>query len=191
MRHQVAKRKLGKKSAHRTAMFRNMSASLIEHGRINTTLHKAKELRTVADKLVTIGKENTLHARRKAFNFLRNRDAVQKLFNEVAPAFAKRNGGYTRIYQTVTRVGDAAKMAIIEYLNEDLLTAKVEGKIEDPKSKKKADKKKDAKKKEAKVKKEAKPKKTPKLAKETKKSVVKKAEPKQARKRQVQGTKGK
>jgi large subunit ribosomal protein L17 len=141
MRHQVAGRKLGKKTAHRLAMLRNMSASLIKHGRITTTLPKAKELRKVADKLVTLGKANSLHARRQAFDFLRNRDAVQKLFAEIAPAFAKRMGGYTRIYHMGSRAGDAAKMAIIEYLQEDILTAKVEGTIADDTKKKTAKKK--------------------------------------------------
>jgi len=136
MRHQVAHRKLGRKTAHRKAMFRNMATSLIKHERITTTLHKAKELRKFADQLVTIGKENTLHARRRAFDLLRDRDMVQKLFSTIAPSFSKRSGGYTRIYRLNHRVGDAAQMAAIEYLQEDLLTAKVEGKVEDKKGKK-------------------------------------------------------
>jgi len=154
MRHQVAGRKLGRKSAHRLAMFSNMAASLIDKGRIKTTLHKAKELRKIADKLVTLGKTNTLHTRRQAFNLLRNNDAVRKLFAEIAPSFEKRAGGYTRIYHLGTRVGDAAKMAYIEYLSEDLLTAKVEGKVADKgkktKSKAKAKKQADAEEKSAK-----------------------------------------
>lgn len=139
MRHQVSGRKLGRKTAHRTAMFRNMASSLIEHGQIQTTLHKAKELRKIADKLVTLGKEDSLHARRQAFDMIRNRDAVKKLFDVVAPAFDKRKGGYTRIVKIGTRLGDAAKMAVIEYLSEDILAAKVEGKVSDaPKKAKKA-----------------------------------------------------
>lgn len=170
MRHQVAGRKLGKKTAHRLAMLRNMSTSLIKHGRIKTTLPKAKELRKVADKLITLGKANTLHARRQAFDFLRSRDAVQKLFAEIAPAFTKRMGGYTRIYHMGSRAGDAAKMAIIEYLAEDILTAKVDGTVtEDTAKKKKTDKKKVTKKAKAETKA---PKKE---AKTEKKTTVKKA----------------
>lgn len=163
MRHQVSGRKLGRKTAHRTAMFRNMASSLIEHGQIQTTLHKAKELRKIADKLVTLGKENSLHARRQAFDMIRNRDAVKKLFDVVAPAFDTRKGGYTRIVKIGTRLGDAAKMAVIEYLSEDMLAAKVEGKVKEPAKKTKAKKatKKAAPKKEAAEKKEPKAKKAP------------------------------
>lgn len=136
MRHQSAGRKLGRKSAHRQAMLRNMVASLIEHGKIKTTLPKAKELRSVAERMVTLGKKNSLHARRQAFDFMRNKDAVKKLFDQIAPAFEKRAGGYTRIFQLGSRAGDAAKMALIEFLSEDLLSAKVEGKISDEAGKK-------------------------------------------------------
>jgi len=127
MRHQVAGRKLGRKSAHRKAMFQNMVASLIKYGRIRTTLHKAKELRPIADKMVSIGKENSLHARRRAFDFMRNRDAVVRLFEVIAPAFAGRKGGYTRIYHADVRPGDAAPMALVEYLAEDI--EKIEPKV--------------------------------------------------------------
>ena len=127
MRHQVAGRKLGRKSAHRKAMFQNMVASLIKYGRIRTTLHKAKELRPIADKMVSIGKENSLHARRRAFDFMRNRDAVVRLFELIAPAFAGRKGGYTRIYHADVRPGDAAAMALVEYLAEDI--EKIEPKV--------------------------------------------------------------
>ena len=140
MRHQTAGRKLGRKSAHRNAMFRNMVSSLIEHGKIKTTLHKAKELRGVAERMVTLGKKNTLHARRQAFDYMRSKDAVKKLFDEIAPAFEKRAGGYTRILKLGHRAGDAAKMALIEFLSEDLLSARVEGKVLD-KPKKKVEKK--------------------------------------------------
>ena len=165
MRHQVSGRKLGRKTAHRLAMLSNMSASLIKYGRIKTTIQKAKELRSVADRLVTLGKENTLHAKRRAFDMLRNRDAVVKLFAEIAPAFAERHGGYTRIYHTGHRVGDAAKMAIIEYLQDDLLSAKVTGQVVDKKEKKKPVKK-------AAVKKEAKA-----AAPKPKRTVAKKSTP--------------
>lgn len=120
MRHQISGRKLGKDTAERMAMFRNMAASLIKYGRIKTTLDRAKELRKFAERLVTLGKKNTRHAKRQAFDFLRQRDVVKKLFAEVAPAFSARHGGYTRIYRLGTRVGDAAKVAMIEYLSEVL-----------------------------------------------------------------------
>lgn len=135
MRHRIAGRKLGRKSSHRRMMFRHMAASLIEHGKIRTTLPKAKELRRVAERLVTLGKSNTVRARRRAFDFIRNRRAVQKLFGEVAPAFENRAGGYTRIYRLGTRAGDAAGMAIIEFLHEDLLSARVAGKVVEKKKK--------------------------------------------------------
>lgn len=121
MRHRLAGRKLGKKTAHRWAMFRNLASSLIQHGRIRTTLPRAKELRRIAEQLVTLSKNDTLHTRRQAFDFIRNRDAVVKLFSFIAPAFKTRSGGYTRIYRTGrTRPGDQSKMAYIEYLQEDL-----------------------------------------------------------------------
>lgn len=139
MRHQVAGKKLGRKSAHRDAMFRNMAISLIEHGRITTTIQKAKELRGFAERLVGLGKSGTLHDRRLAFDRLRSRDAVQKLFQEIAPAFKARNGGYTRIFKMATRHGDAAQMAMIEYLREDMPKVAAEGKAE-KKSKAKTEK---------------------------------------------------
>lgn len=127
MRHNVAGRKLGKKSTHRLAMFRNMAASLIDKGRIKTTLPRAKELRPIADNLVTLGKDDSLHSRRLAFDMIRNRNAVQKLFSQVAPSFKERKGGYTRIYRTDFRHGDSAPMAYIEYLNEDLMAFEISG----------------------------------------------------------------
>lgn len=120
MRHQLAGRKLGRPTAHRWAMFRNMATALIEHGRIRTTLTRAKELRRIAEQLITLGKKNTVHARRQAFDFVRDRVVVQKLFDQITPAFKGRNGGYTRIMHLGTRPGDASPMALIEYLSEDL-----------------------------------------------------------------------
>lgn len=127
MRHQVAGRKLGRTTSHRKAMFRNMVVSLIEKGRIKTTLQRAKELRKIADNLVSLGKENTLHAKRQAFDLIRDRRAVQKLFSSIAPAFKERKGGYTRIFHEGNRHGDAAAMAFIEYLKEDLLSFTIGG----------------------------------------------------------------
>lgn len=143
MRHEVAHRKLGRTTTHRLAMLRNMANSLIRQERIQTTLPKAKELRSFAEKLVTIGKHNDLAAKRRAFALLRDRNSVQKLFSQIAPSFEKRNGGYTRIYRLGYRVGDAAPLALIEYLQEDRLSAKVEGKVKEtkPKEKKKESKK--------------------------------------------------
>lgn len=99
------------------ALLANLAASLILHDRIETTLPKAKELRSLADRLVTLGKRKTLHARRRAVAMIRNRDAVHKLFEDVAARFADRNGGYTRILKLGWRHGDAAPMAVIEYLS--------------------------------------------------------------------------
>ena len=107
-------RKLGRPTDHRIAMMRGMVTALLENGRIETTLYRAKELRSVADKMVTLGKKNTLHSRRQALAFITKEDVVSKLFSEIAPRYESRNGGYTRIIKTGPRRGDAAEMAIIE-----------------------------------------------------------------------------
>lgn len=116
MRHHVAGRKLGVKTAHRLAMLSNLASSLVIHNKIETTLPRAKELKRLADKVVTLSKRGTVHATRKARQILRNRDAVTKAFKELPERFAKRNGGYTRILKLGFRHGDNAPMAIIEYL---------------------------------------------------------------------------
>jgi large subunit ribosomal protein L17 len=116
MRHRVAGRKLSRHSQHRTLMFRNMLVSLIEHERLRTTLAKAKELRKWAEKIVTLGKKDSLHARRLAFALLRNEDIVKKLFAEIVPRFKDRQGGYTRIYKLGWRTGDAAPLSLIEWV---------------------------------------------------------------------------
>ena len=116
MRHNVHGRKLGRTSAHRTAMFRNQLASLIEHERIRTTLAKAKELRPLAEKMVTQGKKDTLHARRTVGRMIPDRGKVTKLFDEIAPRFADRPGGYTRITKLGPRKGDGAEMAVLEFV---------------------------------------------------------------------------
>jgi len=116
MRHRVAGRKLSRHSQHRSLMFRNMLVSLIEHERLKTTLAKAKELRKVAEKIVTLGKKDSLHARRLAFAILRNEDIVKKLFTEIVPRFKDRQGGYTRIYKLGWRAGDAAPLSLIEWV---------------------------------------------------------------------------
>ena len=117
MRHLKQGRKLGRTTAHRKALLRNLATALLEHERIITTEPKAKELRRVADKLVTLGKRGSLHARRQALQTVQSTTVVQKLFNEIAPRFAERQGGYTRILRLGYRPGDAAAMAVIELVD--------------------------------------------------------------------------
>ncbi|MGA2410294.1 MAG: 50S ribosomal protein L17 [Candidatus Binataceae bacterium] len=115
MRHLNQGRKLNRTSSHRKALFRNLVLSLIEHERIKTTDAKAKELRRYADRMVTLGKRGDLSARRLAFAFMQSRDAVKKLFDEIAPRFKERAGGYTRVVKFGVRRGDAAPLSIIEF----------------------------------------------------------------------------
>jgi large subunit ribosomal protein L17 len=117
MRHLKQGRKLGRTTAHRRALLRNLATALLEHERIVTTEPKAKELRRVADKLVTLGKRGDLHARRQALEVVRSNAVVRKLFNDIAPRFAERNGGYTRVLRLGYRPGDAAAMAVIELVD--------------------------------------------------------------------------
>lgn len=117
MRHRKAGRKLNKKPAHRKAMFANMATSLLRHERIQTTTPKAKELRAVADKLVTLAKRGDLHARRQAARLINDNEVLTKLFGELAQRFADRPGGYTRVLQIGPRRGDNAPMAIIELVD--------------------------------------------------------------------------
>ncbi len=146
MYHGAGYRKLGKKTAHRLAMFANMASSLIEHERIETTVPKAKELRRFVERLVTKGKGGSDNDRRVALSMLRNTKAVEKLFGSLAPRFKDRNGGYIRILKTAqTRLGDAAPMALIEFVDYVL-----------PSSKSAEDKKKAAAEKKAKAKESAK-----------------------------------
>jgi large subunit ribosomal protein L17 len=114
MRHKIAGKRLGRTTSHRMAMFRNMVTSLFEHERIVTTVEKAKEVRPIAEKMITLGKRGDLHARRQALSFIRSKDVVDKLFTEIKDKFADRKGGYTRILKTGVRKGDCASMAIIE-----------------------------------------------------------------------------
>ena len=107
-------RKLGRTTDHRMAMLRGMVTLLLETGKVDTTLTRAKEIRCLADKMITLGKTNTLHTRRQALEFITKEDVVTKVFNEIAPKYADRNGGYTRIIQTGPRRGDAAPMAMLE-----------------------------------------------------------------------------
>ena len=114
MRHKKIGRRLGRDSSHRKAMFRNMAASLIEHESISTTLPKAKELRRTLEPLITLAKEDNVSKRRMAFNKIRNKAAVGKLFNEIGPRFKDRPGGYLRILKKGSRPGDSAPMALIQ-----------------------------------------------------------------------------
>jgi len=116
MRHRMRGRKLGRSPAHRKALFRNQLASLVREERIKTTLHKAKELRPIAEKMVTQGKRDTLHARRLVNRWLPERLLVKKLFDDIAPRFQERPGGYTRIIKLGPRRGDRAEMAVIEWV---------------------------------------------------------------------------
>jgi large subunit ribosomal protein L17 len=121
MRHQKKTVKLGRKAEHRKALLANQVCSLIEHQRIRTTLAKAKAVRPLAEKMVTLGKKGSIHARRTAFAVLRKKDAVKKLFDEIAPRTADRNGGYTRIVKLGQRKSDAALIAYLEWVDAALL----------------------------------------------------------------------
>jgi len=119
MRHQVKRRYLRRDSAHRRALLRNLATSFLEKERIRTTLAKAKAARPVAEKLITLGKRGTLHARRQALAFMTRESTVKKLFDEVAPRFSQRPGGYTRIIRTAPRAGDGAAMAVLELVGSE------------------------------------------------------------------------
>ena len=110
-------RKLGRNSDHRTAMLRGMVTYLLENGSIETTLTRAKEVRAMAEKMITLGKKNTLATKRSALAYITKRDVVVKLFDEIAPKYADRNGGYTQIYKLGPRRGDAAEMALIKLVD--------------------------------------------------------------------------
>ncbi len=112
-------RKLGRPTAHRNAMLRGLVTYLIENGSIETTLTRAKEVRSVAEKMITLGKKNTLASRRQALAYITKEDVVKKLFDEVAPKYSNRNGGYTQIFKLGPRRGDAAEMALIKLVDEE------------------------------------------------------------------------
>ena len=135
MRHGHGLRKLNRTSSHRLAMFRNMANALLTHEEITTTLPKAKELRRVVEPMITMGKKPTLANRRLAYNRLRDRDTVTKLFGVLGPRYAKRNGGYLRILKSGFRKGDNAPMALMSLLDRPALAA---GQAEEKKSEKKA-----------------------------------------------------
>jgi len=117
VRHQRAGRKLGRDASHRKALYANLTSALIEHGRIRTTAAKAKEVRPVAEQMITLGRRGGVHARRQALKFLRSQDVVHKLFSDVGPRFADRDGGYSRIVRIGPRLGDAAEMVYLELVD--------------------------------------------------------------------------
>ncbi|MEN6559897.1 MAG: 50S ribosomal protein L17 [Acidobacteriota bacterium] len=117
MRHQVKKGMLGRNTAHRRALLRNLVTSFLERERVRTTLAKAREVRPIAEKMVTLGKRGTLHARRQALAYMTKETAVKKLFDEIGPRFKERPGGYTRIVKLDRRAGDGAAMALIELVD--------------------------------------------------------------------------
>jgi len=147
MRHQKKTVKLGRTAEHRKALLANQVCSLIEHRRIKTTLAKAKAVRPLADRMVTLGKSGSLHARRNALSILRQKGAVKKLFDEIAPASTERNGGYTRIIKLGQRKSDSAAMAFIEWVD---AAAAVEEKPAEEKKAKRKEAKPEAKQKEPK-----------------------------------------
>lgn len=128
MRHRVSGRRLGRSSSHQKAMFRSLAAALITHEHIETTDARAKELRRVTDRLVTLGKKGTLHARRQAYKFLNNHQLVQKLFDEIAPRFSERPGGYTRLIKSRIRFVDQAPMTFVRFVDSELTDAASEKK---------------------------------------------------------------
>jgi large subunit ribosomal protein L17 len=132
VRHARAGKKLGRDSAHRKALYSNLAGALIEHGRIKTTVTKAKAVKPHVEHMITLGRRGDLHARRQATAFLRSRDVVHKLFADVAPLFKDRPGGYTRIIKIGTRAGDAAEMAYIELVDDEYVAAQIEERTPDP-----------------------------------------------------------
>ena len=117
MRHQRSGKKLGRDSAHRKALYANLAGALIEHGRIKTTAAKAKEVKPIAEQMITLGRRGGVHARRQALAYLRSQDVVHKLFSDLGPRFADRNGGYSRIVRIGPRQGDAAEMVYLELVD--------------------------------------------------------------------------
>ncbi len=117
MRHRKSGRQLGRNTHHRLALFRSLVTSLLEHERIETTEAKAKEIRILTDRMITLGKDGSLHARRRAATYIRTKTVVSKLFKDLAGRFSERKGGYTRLIKTRRRVGDAASMVVIELVS--------------------------------------------------------------------------
>jgi len=121
MRHQRTGKKLGRDAAHRKALYASLTGALIEHGRIKTTVTKAKAVKPIAERIITLGRRGDMHARRQAVAFLRSKDVVHRLFTEVAPRMGERPGGYARIVKIGPRAGDAAEMAYLELVDEPVV----------------------------------------------------------------------
>lgn len=138
MRHRIERRQLGRTTSHRSALLRNLVTSLLEEERIETTLAKAKELRRVADRMVTLGKKGDLASRRRALRVVRSQKAVKKLFSDIALRFENRPGGYTRIYHMGPRSGDGASMALIEFVDRPQVEKEPKGKKGKGRGKKKS-----------------------------------------------------
>jgi large subunit ribosomal protein L17 len=132
VRHARTGKKLGRDSAHRKALYSNLAGALIEHGRIRTTVTKAKAVKPIAEQMITLGRRGDLHARRQATSFLRSRDVVHKLFAEVAPLFKDRPGGYTRIVKIGPRAGDSAEMAYLELVDDEYVAKEREARTPEP-----------------------------------------------------------
>ncbi|MHC1696651.1 MAG: 50S ribosomal protein L17 [Geobacteraceae bacterium] len=132
MRHNKSGRRLGRTTSHRVAMFRNMVTSFLTHERIVTTDAKAKELRPIAEKMITLGKKGDLHAVRQAASYIRDKETVTKLFSAIAPRFKERAGGYTRIIKLGIRPGDAAPLSVIELVEEEIVSKTPKKKAKKP-----------------------------------------------------------
>jgi large subunit ribosomal protein L17 len=132
LRHARTGKKLGRDSAHRKALYANLTGALIEHGRIKTTVTKAKAVKPIAERMITLGRRGDLHARRQAVAFLRSKDVVHKLFAEVAPRFAGRPGGYSRIVKLGPRAGDSAEMVYLELVDEPVVPRERVAAVEEP-----------------------------------------------------------
>ena len=174
MRHRNARRKLGRTSAHRIALLRNLVTSLLEHEQIETTDAKAKELKRYADKMITLGKRGDLHARRQALRVVKSAEVTSKLFSTLADRYREREGGYTRVLKLRTRVGDAAPISIIELVDREMAEPK-----------KPTGDKPDKSRKAAKATKQAKPEKPEKAKKLDKKATAAKGAPTKGRKKAV------
>jgi large subunit ribosomal protein L17 len=131
VRHARTGKKLGRDSAHRKALYSNLAGALIEHGRIKTTVTKAKAVKPIAEQMITLGRRGDLHARRQATSFLRSRDVVHRLFAEVAPLFKDRPGGYTRIVKIGPRPGDSAEMAYLELVSDTFTPSRREQRVDE------------------------------------------------------------
>ena len=141
MRHRVAGKKLGRNSSQRKALLRNLVTSFMEKERIRTTLAKAKATRPLAEKMITLSRTNSLHARRRALRFIYKKDVVKKMFEEIGPRFSERPGGYTRIVKVGARVGDGTEMAVLEMIGSELKKKDKKKSLKE-KAKEKKDKKK-------------------------------------------------